>query len=106
MLERFNLEIGGGLGALAGKVWRIGLMGFASNPKNVTLCLSALETGISELGGNVEKGAALAAAAITQLRRSAYWPPHRPPRRAEESKCAIVWYKNLTVLIEISFGYM
>eukprot|EP01048_Picozoa_sp_COSAG05_P001338 COSAG05_NODE_45_length_25418_cov_92.923299_4_plen_59_part_00 len=25
---------------------------------------------------------------------------------AEESKCAIVWYKNLTVLIEISFGYM
>ena len=27
-------------------------------------------------------------------------------RAVEESKCAIVWYKNLTVLIEISFGYM
>lgn len=63
LLERFNLEIGGGLGALAGKVWRIGLMGFASNPKNVTLCLSALETGINQLGGSVERGAALAAAA-------------------------------------------
>ena len=63
LLERYNLEIGGGLGALAGKVWRIGQMGFASNPKNITLCLSALETAISDLGGKVERGAALEAAA-------------------------------------------
>ena len=35
LLNEYNLEIGAGLGALAGKVWRIGLMGYASNPKNV-----------------------------------------------------------------------
>ena len=63
LLERYNLEIGGGLGALAGKVWRIGQMGAASNPKNITLCLSALETAISELGGNVERGVELQAGA-------------------------------------------
>lgn len=63
VLDRYNLEIGAGLGSLAGKVWRIGQMGYASNPKNITLCLSALETAIGELGGNVNPGAALAAAA-------------------------------------------
>jgi alanine-glyoxylate transaminase/serine-glyoxylate transaminase/serine-pyruvate transaminase len=44
LLEEFNLEIGGGLGALGGKVWRIGLMGYASNPKNVSLCVNALRS--------------------------------------------------------------
>ena len=43
LLNEFNLEIGAGLGDLAGKVWRIGLMGYASNPANVITCLSALE---------------------------------------------------------------
>lgn len=43
LLNEFNLEIGAGLGDLAGKVWRIGLMGYASNPKNVITCLAALE---------------------------------------------------------------
>ena len=62
LLKRFNLEIGGGLGDLAGKVWRIGLMGYASNPKNVILCLSALESTLRELGGNIDNGAALDAA--------------------------------------------
>ena len=47
LLNEFNLEIGGGLGALAGKVWRIGLMGYASNPKNVLLCVKALESVLS-----------------------------------------------------------
>ncbi len=62
LLQRFNLEIGGGLGDLAGKVWRIGLMGYAANAKNVILCLSALESTLRELGGNIENGAALDAA--------------------------------------------
>ncbi|GEC95251.1 serine--pyruvate aminotransferase [Zoogloea ramigera] len=44
LLQEFGLEIGAGLGALAGKVWRIGLMGHSSRPANVALCLSALET--------------------------------------------------------------
>lgn len=42
LLEEFNLEIGAGLGDLAGKVWRIGLMGESSRKENVTYCLDAL----------------------------------------------------------------
>lgn len=42
LLNEFNLEIGAGLGELAGKVWRIGLMGYASNPQNVEFCVSSL----------------------------------------------------------------
>jgi len=59
LLQRFNLEIGAGLGALAGKVWRIGLMGYASNPKNVLLCVTALEAVLSEYNAHIEKGAAV-----------------------------------------------
>jgi len=44
LLEQFNLEIGGGLGALAGKAWRIGLMGYGARRENVAVCLQALET--------------------------------------------------------------
>ena len=43
LLNEFNLEIGAGLGELAGKVWRIGLMGCGSSQKNVDYCLSSLE---------------------------------------------------------------
>lgn len=43
LLNGYNLEIGAGLGALAGKVWRIGLMGYAARKENVTLCLAALK---------------------------------------------------------------
>jgi len=42
LLEEFGLEIGGGLGALAGRTWRIGLMGHSARPENVRLCLRAL----------------------------------------------------------------
>jgi alanine-glyoxylate transaminase/serine-glyoxylate transaminase/serine-pyruvate transaminase len=42
LLERYNVEIGGGLGALKGQVWRVGLMGYSSQQKNVTLLLAAL----------------------------------------------------------------
>jgi len=42
LLQEFNLEIGAGLGELAGKQWRIGLMGYASNMVNVNRCLTAL----------------------------------------------------------------
>ncbi|KAB2970514.1 alanine--glyoxylate aminotransferase family protein [Zoogloea sp.] len=44
LLQEFGLEIGAGLGALAGRVWRIGLMGHSSRAANIALCLSALET--------------------------------------------------------------
>ena len=42
LLNEFNLEIGAGLGALAGKIWRIGLMGASARQENVEYCLKAL----------------------------------------------------------------
>lgn len=42
LLDEYNLEIAGGLGELAGKVWRLGLMGYNSRPENVLLLLEAL----------------------------------------------------------------
>lgn len=47
LLKDYNLEIGAGLGALAGKAWRIGLMGFGARRENVALCLKALEEVLS-----------------------------------------------------------
>ncbi len=43
LLNDYNLEIGAGLGTLAGQVWRIGLMGHTSRKENITLCLAALK---------------------------------------------------------------
>lgn len=43
LLNEFNLEIGAGLGALAGKVWRIGLMGYAASDRNIDFCISSLK---------------------------------------------------------------
>lgn len=51
LLEEYHLEIGAGLGPLAGKVWRIGLMGFAANQTNVLFCLGALEALLKRTGG-------------------------------------------------------
>jgi alanine-glyoxylate transaminase/serine-glyoxylate transaminase/serine-pyruvate transaminase len=59
LLARFGLEIGAGLGALAGKVWRIGLMGQSATPRHVMACLTALD---SVLGDKVKTGAGPAAA--------------------------------------------
>jgi alanine-glyoxylate transaminase/serine-glyoxylate transaminase/serine-pyruvate transaminase len=42
LLNDFGIEIGGGLGALKGKAWRIGLMGYGSRPENVERLLAAL----------------------------------------------------------------
>lgn len=62
LLTEYNLEIGAGLGALAGKVWRVGLMGYASNIKNILFCLTAIETVLSGAGAPIRKGVAIAAA--------------------------------------------
>jgi alanine-glyoxylate transaminase/serine-glyoxylate transaminase/serine-pyruvate transaminase len=62
LLKKFNLEIGAGLGALAGKTWRIGLMGHSSNEQNVVACLNALEAVLVSQGAGVSSGKALAAA--------------------------------------------
>lgn len=61
LLDKYGLEIGGGLGELKGKIWRIGLMGYNAKQTNVTLVLSALEDVLLANGYSLEKGAALAA---------------------------------------------
>ncbi|HET9763137.1 MAG TPA: alanine--glyoxylate aminotransferase family protein, partial [Casimicrobiaceae bacterium] len=43
LLEEFDIEVGGGLGVLKGRVWRVGLMGSGSTMNNVLLLLAALE---------------------------------------------------------------
>ena len=67
LLDDFNLEIGAGLGSLAGKVWRIGLMGYASNSKNVFFCLAALERVLTELKAAIVRGSAVSAAGAVLL---------------------------------------
>ncbi len=63
LLNRFGIEIGGGLGAFKGKAWRIGLMGYGARPANVYLVLAALEQLLAEQGLAFERGASVAAAA-------------------------------------------
>jgi alanine-glyoxylate transaminase/serine-glyoxylate transaminase/serine-pyruvate transaminase len=48
LLDEYSLEIGAGLGPLAGQVWRIGLMGYSCRRDNVLLCLNALGRIVSE----------------------------------------------------------
>ena len=62
LLKDYNLEIGAGLGVMAGKIWRIGLMGFASNPTNILFCLSALEETLGRLNAPIKRGMAISAA--------------------------------------------
>ncbi|MCP5146532.1 MAG: alanine--glyoxylate aminotransferase family protein [Pseudomonadales bacterium] len=62
LLREFDLEIGAGLGALAGRTWRIGLMGFASSERNVLYCLAALEAALAREGAPIKAGAAVPAA--------------------------------------------
>ena len=58
LLDKYDLEIGAGLGALAGKVWRIGLMGHSSKKENVTLCVESLEDALINQGANICAGTA------------------------------------------------
>ena len=62
LLKDYNLEIGAGLGPLSGKIWRIGLMGFASNSKNVMLCITALGSVLHDMGYKASLDDALDAA--------------------------------------------
>ncbi len=64
LLSQFGIEIGGGLGDFAGKIWRVGLMGHASRPGNVVLFLSALETVLKGQGVKVNPGALEAASGV------------------------------------------
>ncbi|HTI50159.1 MAG TPA: alanine--glyoxylate aminotransferase family protein [Planctomycetaceae bacterium] len=62
LLNEFGIEIGGGLGAMKGKTWRIGLMGETSTSRNVLLLLAALERCLGDQGCKCTPGAGVAAA--------------------------------------------
>ena len=63
LLEHYDLEIGAGLGPLAGKIWRLGLMGHTCIPENVILCLQALDDILAQAGADFEPGQAVSAMA-------------------------------------------
>jgi len=62
LLRAYGIEIGGGLGPLAGKIWRVGLMGESSSRNNVVLLLGALEGALAAQGHQVPAGAGVKAA--------------------------------------------
>ncbi|MFZ0819349.1 MAG: alanine--glyoxylate aminotransferase family protein [Candidatus Acidiferrales bacterium] len=62
LLSEFGIEIAGGFGALKGKMWRVGLMGFASQRTNVLLFLASLEKVLLDQGHRTAPGAGVGAA--------------------------------------------
>jgi|HubBroStandDraft_5_1064220.scaffolds.fasta_scaffold03306_3 alanine-glyoxylate transaminase/serine-glyoxylate transaminase/serine-pyruvate transaminase len=62
LLDEFGIEIAGGFGPGKGKAWRVGLMGYSSQNKNVLLFLAALEKVLGDQGHRVPAGAGVAAA--------------------------------------------
>jgi len=62
LLNEYNLEIGAGLGAMAGRIWRIGLMGYGSNRTNVLFCLGALDAVLAGMKAPINPGVAVEAA--------------------------------------------
>src|SRR6201998_981983 len=62
LLDEFNIEIAGGFGAVKGKIWRVGLMGYCSQKTNVLLFLAAFEKTLLDQGFRVPSGAGVGAA--------------------------------------------
>ena len=67
LLTEFSIEIGAGLGPLAGKIWRVGLMGASSTPALVLLFLSAFGQVLSRTGFRCDAGAGVEAAAAVPV---------------------------------------
>ena len=57
LLNQHGIEVGGGLGVLAGKIWRIGLMGYNSTPENVDRLLNLFETELPRFSGSLAAAA-------------------------------------------------
>jgi alanine-glyoxylate transaminase/serine-glyoxylate transaminase/serine-pyruvate transaminase len=62
LLNEHQIEIGAGLGPLAGKIWRVGLMGASSTPQTLLQFLAALEAALATQGHRLPGGAGVAAA--------------------------------------------
>ena len=65
MLTTYNIEVGAGLGPLAGKIWRVGLMGASSTPQTLLQFLAACEGALATHGHRVPEGAGVAAASAS-----------------------------------------
>ncbi|MDH4151673.1 MAG: alanine--glyoxylate aminotransferase family protein, partial [Betaproteobacteria bacterium] len=83
LLSEFSIEIGAGLGPLAGKIWRFGLMGYSCRPANVMLCLSALGSVLDDMGYPVHVGDAEAAA------HGAYAAMHAEEAKSKKKRDAV-----------------
>lgn len=70
LLTEFGIEIGGGLGSMKGKVWRVGLMGYGSSQSNVLLFLAALEKCLLDHGFKLAAGAGVGAAIAAYRRQT------------------------------------
>jgi len=62
LLDEFNIEIAGGIGALKGQIWRLGLMGYCSQKQFVLELLGALDKVLTDQGHRHEPGAGVGAA--------------------------------------------
>jgi len=65
LLTNYNIEVGAGLGPLAGKIWRVGLMGASSTPQTLLQFLAASEGALATHGHHVPEGAGVAAASAS-----------------------------------------
>ena len=62
LLDEDGIEISGGLGDFAGSVWRLGVMGYNAEQRNILRVLAAFERLLPRFGAGVERGAGVAAA--------------------------------------------
>ena len=60
LLNEYGIEIGAGLGSMAGKIWRIGVMGHSARQENIAKVVGALETVLRGMGQKLEAGAGVA----------------------------------------------
>jgi alanine-glyoxylate transaminase/serine-glyoxylate transaminase/serine-pyruvate transaminase len=65
LLRDYNIEVGAGLGPLAGRIWRVGLMGASSTPQTVLQFLAACEGALAAHKHRVPEGAGVAAASAS-----------------------------------------
>ena len=79
LLDEFNIEIAGGIGAVKGQIWRLGLMGYCSQKPFVLQLLAAMEKCLIDQGHRVSPGAGVGAALTSRTlkRKPPPWPPVR-----------------------------
>ncbi len=68
LLDEFNIEIAGGIGALKGKIWRLGLMGYCSQKQFLLQLLAAMEKALIDNGHRMSPGAGVGAAVASYVK--------------------------------------